>query len=404
VTADREVRHVSQRVRAWLDAWFDQARPKPFRDTIGLAVSGGGDSLALLLMASEWAVGRGLKLHVFTVDHGLRPESPAETRFVAASSARLGWPCDVLMAGPCTPSARRARKARHTILAESCARKGLGHLLLGHTHDDQVETFLMRAGRGSGWYGLGAMDRLSPSPAWPEGRGLTLVRPLLGEQRQVLRDWLVSRGQDWIDDPTNDNQDYERVRLRKLLREEPLIYGRISRMLPRLAILRQAEQAQLVRAIDSRVTFYPDASLDFDPTGLNEERALRILGWLVQAVAGKAQMPRGSMLAKALHGLVSGADTSRTVGGAWLVAKPGGLVSIYRDRGRMVKRAWFQPVFDGRLQVRCEGEETVARDWRAARGLPFGEVEKWTSLVEPRLRHVCSIWGQLPSLSQVSAE
>lgn len=404
MTADRDVRHLSRRVHAWLDAWIDQERPQPLNDTIALAVSGGGDSVAMLILATEWARERGRCLHVLTVDHGLRADSAGDARFVAAMSDRLGWPCDRIGADLGSPSARRARNARHALLARACAGNGLNQLLLGHTHDDQLETFLIRAGRGSGWYGLGAMDRLSPSPAWPEGQGLTLVRPLLGETRQVLRDWLAWRGQEWIDDPTNENEDYERVRMRNRLREDAMVRKRIGRMLPRLAALRQAEQAHLASAIDTHVTFYPDTSMDFDPGPISEERALRLLGWLVQAAAGKAQMPRESMLAPALHALVSGADTSRTVGGAWLVAKPGGRVSIYRDGGRMARPAGSGGVFDGRLQVRCGGEKTVARDWRAARGLPAGSADRWTSLVEPRLRHVCSIWRQLPSLSHVSPE
>jgi len=401
VTADLEAKKLPRRISAWLDAW----RPPDIKEhPIGVAVSGGGDSLALLRLVTAWARENAISLHVLTVDHGLRTESADETEFVARLAGDLDWPCDILRWSNGQPSARKARLGRHTLLAEACAHHEIAHVMLGHTLDDQIETFLMRARQGSGWYGLAGMDRLSPSPAWPEGRGLTLVRPLLEEKRGVLRDWLVSQEAEWVDDPTNQDESFERVRMRALLRDHPLFAERISRMLPNLAALRQAEQAAIADVIETRVTCYPNASIDFDPTSLRGARAIRTLGWLVQAAAGKVSMPREAMLAEALAALQTGKVEARTLAGAWLVAKPGGVISIYRDPGAMAENIESNPVFDGRFEKAPARESWQPRDWRAGRSLPSGDCDNWIALTGTRLAHLCSIWRQLPSLSHVKAQ
>jgi len=179
---------LQQRFNARLDRL---AACLPAGGPLGVAVSGGSDSMALLTLAEGWARVRRSGLLALTVDHGLRQGSAREAAAVAAHCRARGIDHRTLswQAGPATRTPARdrravqatARQARHALLAGALRAAGGKWLLMGHTGDDQIETFLMRARQGSGWYGLGGMDPVSVSPAWPEGRGVFLVRPLLGE-------------------------------------------------------------------------------------------------------------------------------------------------------------------------------------------------------------------------------
>ncbi len=173
---------------------------------IGIAASGGGDSTALLhLAAGSGATG----LRVATVDHGLRPAAAEEARAVAAAAAALGLPHETLRpAAPLRPVQADLRAARRSLLLDWAARRGLRHVLTGHTLDDQAETVLMRLARGGGAEGLSGI------PAAPDG---PFRRPLLGIARADLRDWLRARGVDWIEDPSNEDAAFERARIRRAL-------------------------------------------------------------------------------------------------------------------------------------------------------------------------------------------
>lgn len=180
---------------------------------LGLAVSGGGDSIALLRLAADWAAGRGTRLAVVTVDHGLRPQAASEADFVARTCADLGLPHDTLHwqgwdgAGNLQD---RARAARYGLIAQWAAARGIGQVALAHTLEDQAETVLMRLARASGVDGVSAMgDR--------QVGGVRFVRPLLGVTRAALREVLTALGQGWVEDPSNDDTRYDRVKMRQQL-------------------------------------------------------------------------------------------------------------------------------------------------------------------------------------------
>ena len=202
------------RVFARLDARLTHAGPAP----VALALSGGGDSLALLELTAAWARARGRRLLALTVDHALHPDSAAWTRFAGAAARAAGADWRPLVwegarGGPGAPA--RARAARHALLAESARAAGARVILTGHTADDVVEGEWMRAEGAT----LGRLCDWSPSPAWPEGRGLMLMRPVLDERRETLRDYLTARGLTWLEDPGNADLRFGRGRARAALKE-----------------------------------------------------------------------------------------------------------------------------------------------------------------------------------------
>ncbi|MEN0079307.1 MAG: tRNA lysidine(34) synthetase TilS, partial [Pseudomonadota bacterium] len=364
---------------------------------------GGSDSVALLMLVNDWARRRGAALHILTVDHRLRPESGAEAAGVCALASELGWPSHVLTWDTPSGNAHAARMARHRLLAGACQRLGTKHLFLGHTRDDQAETFLMRARQGSGWFGLGGMDCLSPSPAWPEGEGLTLARPLLDQRRASLRRHMERRGIGWADDPSNCNSNYERVRVRRRLAACPSMRASVDRVVEQFGRLRRAELLALADALETRTRCHSDASLDLWLDGLGAERAVRLMGWLVQAVGGHARPPRRSALRAAHRALTIEAAPARTLAGAWIVRVQPGQLSFYRDPGCAGQTERTGPYFDGRFRRAREAPAIAPRNGRASAALPVNSDAGWAEMTGPRLAHLRSIWRHLPTVSQVSS-
>lgn len=183
--------------------------------SIAVAVSGGADSMALVLLAQAWTQAHNVDLYTLTVDHGLRKASVSEARQVGVWMAELGVPHHILTwtDGRARTGAvqARAREARYRLMRGWCLNHGVGHLLTAHHREDQAETVLMRLRKGSGLLGLAAMR-----PVRDLG-GARLVRPLLDVPKARLMATLAAHGQDWIEDPSNQNPAFERVRTRELL-------------------------------------------------------------------------------------------------------------------------------------------------------------------------------------------
>jgi tRNA(Ile)-lysidine synthase len=182
-----------------------------------LAVSGGSDSLALLLLARRWRDARGAAappLVAATIDHGLRSGASDDAAAVAAVAARWGFEHVTLAwegPKPATGVQEAAREARYGLLLAEAERRGFANIAVAHTLDDQAETVLMRLIAGSGLKGLAGMSRASY-------RGRVLVhRPLLDVPRARLRHALAEAGVSWLDDPSNADPRFLRPRLRELL-------------------------------------------------------------------------------------------------------------------------------------------------------------------------------------------
>ena len=272
---------------------------------IGIAVSGGSDSLALLILAHRWAAGQGRKLLALTVDHGLRSQAREEAETVGRLCAGLGVPHEILRLEGAPPRQSALRRLRHGALAQALRARSGRLLLTGHTADDQAETFLMRVRQGSGWYGLAGMRPLSLSPVWPEGEGVFIARPLLGVRREALRAFLRSQGTGWADDPSNENPAFERVRMRRLLSPEVAGSVHFLSVMDRFVALRMLEDLAIWRWMAANVRALPEG-LEVGRIGsLPSERVARALGILLQIAAGRDRPPRGDSLARLAERLVS---------------------------------------------------------------------------------------------------
>ncbi|ODT61436.1 MAG: tRNA lysidine(34) synthetase TilS [Paracoccus sp. SCN 68-21] len=268
---------------------------------LGLAVSGGGDSVALMQVAAEWAQGR--RVMVATVDHGLREGSDAEAEDVARAARALGLPHAILLWRRDTQAGNlmaQARDARLRLLSGWARRNELPAVALGHTADDLAETLLMRLARGSGVDGLSAMAD------WRDAFDMRWLRPMLGAGRAELRDWLRARDVGWIDDPTNDNADYDRVRARQAIAALGLDVSGLARSAAHIAEARDAlaEYAALV----SKETEFDRGSLILPRRPLRDappEIRRRILVAACRWVTGADYPPRRATLIHALEAVLA---------------------------------------------------------------------------------------------------
>ena len=289
-----------------------------------VAVSGGGDSLALLLVAADWAQRRGRRLVALTVDHGLRPEAAEEACFVSNIADRLGVPHRTLRWQTPEPGQSKARQARHDLLAAAARETGSVLILTAHTLDDQAETFLIRARAGSGWYGLAGIQPLALSPADEPGVPVLVGRPLLSVPRAALRDMLREHGQDWVEDPSNDNPAYERVRMRQRLAADPALRARVLGLQARLQWLRQVQDRSLGRWLSSDVEVCPDGTVRAPLPLPPGEQGTRALAALITLASGRTRPVRSDALVRLAH-RVATPETLRpaTLGGASVWVKNG---------------------------------------------------------------------------------
>jgi tRNA(Ile)-lysidine synthase len=278
-------------------AALDRAFPGAAPGALGLAVSGGSDSMALMALAADWASARGTRLEAVTVDHGMRPEAADEARMVANAARALGLPHRVLAwqwdrKGNLQDAARRAR---FSLLAGWAAREGLAAVLLGHTRNDQAETLLMRLARGSG-----VDERVAD--------GVRVLRPLLDVERYALRQELNARALSWAEDPTNDDPAFDRVRTRRALAALGLDDARLAETAARMADARAAlEEMTRHVAASSLALDRGDLTLPQEVfAGQPAEIRHRLLAHLLRWRAHSPYRPRYRPLRALAEGLARG--------------------------------------------------------------------------------------------------
>ncbi|WP_371808034.1 tRNA lysidine(34) synthetase TilS [Ruegeria sp. HKCCA5463] len=282
--------------------------PERLPPKLGVAVSGGGDSVALMHLLHQVAQNEEIALFVATVDHGLRPDAAQEAVTVSRQAAALGLPHDILHWAGWDRSGNvqdEARKARYSLLAGWAQQRGIDAIALGHTADDQAETLLMRLGRSSGVTGLSGM---SASRQW---EGVTLLRPMLGITRKDLRTYLTGIGATWVEDPSNQDPRFDRIKAREAVSGlKPLGIDALS--LSRVAEnLAQAHAALGVFAQESarNVAQVEQSDVKVDRAGFaalpKEIRRRVLLGCLVW-IAGLGYPPRQAAVEQAMKAIIDG--------------------------------------------------------------------------------------------------
>lgn len=320
-----------------------------------LAVSGGPDSTALMLLAQRWraSISKGPELFVASVDHGLRREARAETEGVARLAESLGLPHAILTWPGALPAGgiqEAARDVRYELLLDHARKIGADAIITAHTCDDQAETVLFRLMRGSGLSGLAGI------PAQRDIGEMHLVRPLLGVRKAELIAVCRREGAAFAQDPSNHNPRFARTRLRAmlpLLEAEGLDAPRLARLAARVARAEAALEASTdAAALDvclsagSELTLLQLRRMPF--AALPEEIGLRLLGRAIESIAeGPVELAK----LEALHAWIIALD--KVARGARTLA--GTLVRIERDvvliRPAPARRTISGPI-DANLRVR----------------------------------------------------
>lgn len=329
------------------------ARLGPFGNAprLAVAVSGGADSTALALLAQQWVLPQGGALVALIVDHGLRPDSTAQAELTRSRLAQRGVPAHVLQLSGLPQGARlqeAARAARFEALLASCRAQSCLFLLLGHHAGDQSETVTMRASRGP--HGLEGMA------GWVARNDALLLRPLLGTKPERLRAFLAEQQMDWVEDPSNSNEKFERVRVRKT--------G--TQTLAADSSQRQNDEHAAADFIARHVVLRPEGFAVVQAHSM----PAAALAALLRVVAGELYAPAQASvreLAKALApATLGGVSIARTakLGGGWLLARepaacapaiPAGAGALWDGRFKLAATAagqWFGALGDNASEFR----------------------------------------------------
>lgn len=347
---------------------------------LAVAVSGGADSLALTLLANDWARALGGRVTALTVDHGLRIEAADEARQVAdwlhafdIEHVTLRWDGDK----PTTAVQAKARAARYRLLNDWCAQAGVLHLLVAHHADDQSETMLMRWNRGSGPDGLAAMAPVR------ELASCRILRPLLGFRKRCLVAFLEAQGQAWIEDPSNTDTTFERVRVRSAIAEAEMDVAALSQSAGRLRRARTALEAETARWLGRYAETSPLGWLKLDAQAFGAcdgEIRLRVLARAAHHIGGRDFPPAIDAVERLAARIADG--TGATLGGAAFQIQDGALHAFREARNlpSPMDVSMGSVTWDRRFLVcnETEGSVRIAALGRARlRAWPVDERPKW---------------------------
>ncbi|MBO7244224.1 MAG: tRNA lysidine(34) synthetase TilS [Alphaproteobacteria bacterium] len=275
------------------------------KERLAVAVSGGSDSLCLTLMLHEFCQKQGIELKAVTVDHKIRKESSKEAKSVHSFLKKQGIKHEILVnkekIGD-TKIEEKAREIRYQLLTDYCQKNNIQTLFVAHQQEDQIETFLSRLARGSGIEGLSAMREKVYR------NGILLVRPFLEISKKEVEKYLLQKGVDWVHDPMNEDEVYERVKWRKflpVLEEKGLSLKSMFSSTKRLTRASQALFWYQESFIKEAVSFYPDGYALVDKEKyylLPDEIKIRVMEALLKRIGQSEKMISLELLERSFLG------------------------------------------------------------------------------------------------------
>ena len=295
-----------------------------------VAVSGGGDSMALVLLLDRWARSRGGRVIGLCVDHQLRAGSDDEARQVGSWLSRRHIEHHILTwrdSNGARALQENARIARYDLMEQWCRDHGILHLFLAHNAEDQAETFLMRLNKGSGPDGLSAMSAVT------ERQHCRFVRPLLSVSGELLRGFLKDQGQDWIEDPSNQDPRFERIRWRRMMTEQNLSTDGFCQAAGRYGRVRTVLDGEVARLSAKCVSVHPAGFIRLHreswfaaPAELSE----RVLARSLMVVGGAVYPPRRRKLEHLMETVRGRQKTTRTLAGC-VIEYAGDYILVSRE-------------------------------------------------------------------------
>lgn len=355
-------------------------------DRIAVAVSGGGDSMALLHLLHGFCRLHGSRLFAVTVNHGIRPGSAREAKAVAAYCATLGVPHDILIWDGWDGTGNlqaEARDARYQRMSEWAKGRGICTIAVGHTADDQAETVLMRLARRAG------VDGLSSIPPRTSRHGIHWVRPLLAVTRAALREYLRGQQVSWAEDPSNNDLSYERIRFRRALAELSELGIDADGLATVAEQMRQARvalnwqsflAARDMARVEKGAVALNERQLRIQPEEIRRRLLVHTLGW----ISGNPYPPRraavATLMAALRRGLASTVDGCHTLwekDTIWVFREHKAVQDVRVPPGLLWDSRWhIRPARDGvstdGMYIGAMGPQGVeqCKDWRAS-GLPL---------------------------------
>ena len=329
-----------------------------------IAYSGGGDSTALVHML------RSYEPLVLIVDHALRPGSADEAQKAAEFAQSHGLRCRVLKWQHSAINSglqEKSRHARYQLLGQACRENGIENLMTAHTLDDQAETLLMRYDRGTDWRGAAGMRAKAYAPLWPELAKVQLIRPLIDATRADLRAYNRANNLRWIEDVSNENRAFERIRARDYL---------AARSDMRDFLLETARDLQAARDAEARLfASFTQAHVQIGHDGIvhaREHPPRQLLARLARIASGTGgPIDRGKL--KRLSSVFSdpGFKTA-TLAGCRIMAAGKGLImgpdaSVFKGRTNRSAIAEIMldknnmHIWDGRFAVRAVRSDLCVR-------------------------------------------
>ncbi len=356
---------------------MEKLGPFEERPHVAVGVSGGSDSMALVRLVQRWARSRQGRVVALTVDHGLRSGSRQEAEAVGDWLSALGVDQHILTwqgKKRATRIQAAARDARYRLMEEWCAANHVLHLCVGHTSNDQAETYLMRESHGSGKDGLAGMSLIR------ESRKCRLLRPLLAMKRDELRHFLRMQEADWVEDPSNKNAAFERVRCRMHLAMSKPSETDLCIKASGFAKARMVGDRALAQQLAKAVSLHPlgTAAISHDVFAqADSEMQAKVLSRVLSVIGGRAYAPSLRRMGALLSQISEAEFPTMTMGGCQISWTKTGVSIIREQRGLphplSVKPGdcvhWdnrFQMVF-GEGLLRCRGAATLRsledRDW-----------------------------------------